>query len=140
MRPDRRYLLCVGASTVALSGLGIVPALARVVEDAVFDITQGAEIKQGGIIMDLPASADDGYAVAVAVEAPQAIDISIIAEANPDPHVVSFHFGRLSGTQRVRTRIRLATSQSVVALARMQDGTFRMASQPIDVLVGGCGV
>lgn len=54
-------------------------------------------------------------------------------------------FGALSAEQQFATRIRLARTQEVTALARMQDGTVRQVSQHVDVdvdvvvVVGGCG-
>ena len=38
-----------------------------------------------------------------------------------------------------KTRIRLAKSQNVIAVAEMADGSFRRASRKIAVTVGGCG-
>ncbi len=65
----------------------------------------------------------------VAVESPMtAADhvkaIAVFNEKNPQPHVALFHLGPRSGRARVATRIRLANSQKLVAIAEMSDGSF----------------
>ena len=140
MIPDRRTLLAAGSSTFVLSCVMGAPGLASLTQRTIDALTQGAPVTEGGVDLILPQTVDDGYAVPVTVDAPGAAALSIIAEANPTPHVVTFTFGVLSATRRAKTRIRLAGPQTVVALARMEDNTFRMAASRIDVLAGGCGV
>jgi sulfur-oxidizing protein SoxY len=35
--------------------------------------------------------------------------------------------------------MRLATTQDVIAIAKMNDGSFFMASRQVKVTIGGCG-
>ena len=66
------------------------------------------------------------------------IRIALFADANPSPGVAVFAFGRLA-TPAASTRIRLAGSQNVVAVAELADGTFRKAARAVAVTAGGCG-
>ena len=63
----------------------------------------------------------------------------LYADGNPLPGVATFRFGPLSASQTASTRIRLAGSQNVVAVAKMADGSFMQASVPVKVTIGGCG-
>jgi sulfur-oxidizing protein SoxY len=73
------------------------------------------------------------------VSAPGAEAILILATGNPTPGVAQFNFGPLAGSQYGSTRIRLAGTQDVVAIARMQDGSFARATRNVKVTIGGCG-
>jgi sulfur-oxidizing protein SoxY len=53
--------------------------------------------------------------------------------------VATFNFGPLAGSQSASTRIRLAGTQEVVAIAKMADGSFVKASSTVKVTIGGCG-
>jgi sulfur-oxidizing protein SoxY len=65
--------------------------------------------------------------------------VHLYADGNPNPDVASFHFTEMSGKADVSTRIRLAKTQNVVAVAEMGDGSFMMAKAEIKVTIGGCG-
>ena len=88
--------------------------------------------------LDVPEIADNGGAVPVRVYAPGARRIALFADGNPRPRVAVFRFGKLVPPD-AKTRIRLAKSQNVIAVAEMADGSFRRASRKIAVTVGGCG-
>ena len=59
---------------------------------------------------------------------PAVESIHVFAEGNPLPNVLQVRFGPRAGRIRVATRIRLATSQTVTAVARLSDGTWRADS------------
>ncbi|MCF2904135.1 thiosulfate oxidation carrier protein SoxY [Octadecabacter sp. CECT 8868] len=101
--------------------------------------TGGAEIGSEGITLVAPEIAENGNTVPVEVNAPGAEAIMILAAGNPTPAVGTFNFGPLAGSQFASTRIRLAGTQDVVAIARMPDGSFVQASQEVKVTIGGCG-
>jgi len=65
--------------------------------------------------------------------------VALFADGNPVPNVATFKFGPLAATRTASTRIRLAGTQNVVALAQMEDGSFQKASANIKVTIGGCG-
>ena len=63
----------------------------------------------------------------------------VLALGNPTPPVATFKFGPLAASHAASTRIRLAGTQEVVAIAKMADGTFVQASSTVKVTIGGCG-
>jgi sulfur-oxidizing protein SoxY len=63
----------------------------------------------------------------------------LLAAGNPVPAVATFNFGPLSAARSGSTRIRLAKSQDVIAVAKMEDGTFQTAQATVKVTIGGCG-
>jgi sulfur-oxidizing protein SoxY len=65
--------------------------------------------------------------------------VAIFAEDNPSPDVVQFHFTALSGSASATTRMRLARTQNVIAVAKMADGSVFMDKKQVKVTIGGCG-
>jgi sulfur-oxidizing protein SoxY len=63
----------------------------------------------------------------------------VVATANPTPGVATFTFGELAGSRSAATRIRLAGTQDVIAIAKMADGSFARTSANVKVTIGGCG-
>lgn len=144
---NRREALSLAGALAFLGTFGLRPALAdaEALEQRLQEFTGGRMPEQGRITLDLPEVAENGNAVSVAftvdgethgedrVEA-----VIVLAEGNPNPDVATFHFTPLSGTASATTRMRLATSQNVVAVARMADGSVWMDRKAIEVAVGGC--
>ncbi|MEL6681235.1 MAG: thiosulfate oxidation carrier protein SoxY [Pseudomonadota bacterium] len=109
------------------------------VDAAIETFTGGADAGSDGITLIAPEIAENGNTVPVEVEAPGAEMIMIFTSANPEPTVAAFTFGPLAGAQLASTRIRLAGTQDVIAMAKMPDGTFLRTSQEVKVTIGGCG-
>ena len=65
--------------------------------------------------------------------------VMLLAEGNPSPDVATFHFTALSGVAAATTRMRLAKTQNVIAVARMKDGSVYMDKKQVKVTIGGCG-
>jgi sulfur-oxidizing protein SoxY len=138
MKISRRDVFWVGLggiATVALSN----PALAATMEELTSAFTGGATVGEGGITLTAPEIAENGNTVPVAVDAPGAVAIMILASGNPEPAVVTFTFGPAAGSQRAATRIRLAKTQDVIAMAKMADGSIVQTQANIKVTIGGCG-
>ncbi len=139
MKLTRRKTLALGSGTIVAAGCVSLPAFASPYGEAIAALTAGAEPREGGIILSLPDVADDGHRVFVEISAPGARSIKLLADDNPAPTVAHFCFGPFSGARKVSTRIRLARTQNVTALAEMEDGTLRIVTRHIEVVVGGCG-
>ena len=135
----RRNILVLGSSVFAAASFAGVPALASKTDDAIAAFTGGVGVIEGGIDLTAPEIAENGNTVPVAVSAPGAVSIMLLATGNPTPAVATFNFGSLAGSRRGSTRIRLAKTQDVVAIAKMEDGTFRRAGATVKVTIGGCG-
>jgi sulfur-oxidizing protein SoxY len=66
-------------------------------------------------------------------------DVLIVADGNPNGGMATFHFSPASGVAEANTRVRLAATQNITAVARMNDGSFFTATRPVKVTIGGCG-
>ena len=108
-------------------------------EAAMKDFTGGAEASEGGVDLTAPEIAENGNTVPVSVSAPGATAIMVLSAGNPNPGVAQFNFGALSGSAEASTRIRLAGTQDLVAVAKMADGSFAMTKRNVKVTIGGCG-
>ena len=138
MMLSRRETLLIGlggAAACALPGL----SLAATEDERIAAFTGGATPGEGGITLTAPEIAENGNTVPVEVDAPGAVAIMLLATGNPEPAVATFTFGPAAGAQRASTRIRLAGTQDVVALARMADGSVTQAKAAVKVTIGGCG-
>jgi sulfur-oxidizing protein SoxY len=144
---NRRQALALGAGAVGAGLFGVPPALAKNdAEDAIGKFTGGKTPAQGKITLDLPEIAENGNTVpmTVSVESPMTeqshvTDVLVVANGNPRSGVVHFHFSPASGVAEANTRIRLATTQDVIAVARTNDGSFYRTSKQVKVTIGGCG-
>jgi sulfur-oxidizing protein SoxY len=141
----RRLLQVSGAAFVSLN---IRPATATPENlAAALKRTFGERrIQPGRIKIDIPQIAENGNVVPITidVESPMASDdyvkrIHLFSEHNPLPDIVEFALGPHNGKARVSTRIRLAKSQNVLAVATLNDDTLWSAHALIEVTVSGCG-
>ena len=143
-RSRREVLRAAGA----LAGCGVVLRLAirpaaatpEMMADAVRGVIGEATVKKGKVKLDLPPLVENGNSVpcTVSVESPMTPTdyvkaIHIFNEKNPQPNVISVRLGPRAGRAAFSTRIRLADSQTVTAIAELSDGTFW--SGDIDVIV-----
>ena len=133
----RNMLITCSASAVAIA-MGSLPSFASVTDEEIAKITGGAEIGEGAITLDAPEIAENGNTVPIGVDAPGAVAVTLFADGNPLPAVATFRFGPLSASRSASTRIRLAKTQNVVAIAEMEDGSFQKASANVKVTIGGC--
>ena len=90
-------------------------------------------------MLTTPEIAENGNTVPISVEGKKATAIKILALGNPAPDVVTFKFGPLSATHTASTRIRLRKTQEVMALAKLEDGSFIQDIKTVKVTIGGCG-
>ena len=146
---SRRRVLRAGAGVAVLAVLSSPEPAGATVEAtrrSIEAFARGREPRSGRIRLSVPEVAENGNSVplSVSVESPMRADdhvesILVVAEHNPDPEVATFHFTPASGRAAVSTRIRLAETQTVTALARMNDGSVFVDRAPVRVTIGGCG-
>lgn len=133
----RRETLALAAGAALLT---VLPFRANAsVDDLINEFTGGADLGEGGLDLTAPEIAENGNTVPIEVSAPGAVAIAVYAAGNPTPPVATFKFGPLAGAQMASTRIRLAGTQDVIAVAQMADGSFVRASKTVKVTIGGCG-
>jgi len=137
MKLSRREALVLAIGSVAAAAIPMSAYAA--VEDAVATFTGGATVGDAGVTITAPEIAENGNTVPVSVTAPGATSILILAAGNPTPGVCQFNFGEGAGSQTAATRIRLASTQDVIAIAKLADGSFARASTEVKVTIGGCG-
>ncbi|MEQ9037747.1 MAG: thiosulfate oxidation carrier protein SoxY [Silicimonas sp.] len=137
MELTRRQTLIVGLGAAAAAALPFRAMAA--IEDDIAAFTGGAAVGEGGITLNAPEIAENGNTVPIEVSAPGAVSIALYAAGNPVPAVATFNFGPLAASQSASTRIRLAKTQDVIAVAKMADGSFVQTSATVKVTIGGCG-
>jgi sulfur-oxidizing protein SoxY len=138
MKFNRREALALGLGGLAVAALPL-PASAKTVDELIAEFTGGAAVGGEGVTITAPEIAENGNTVPVAVDAPGAVSIMLLANGNPTPPVCTFNFGPAAGSRMAATRIRLASTQDVIAVAKMEDGSFVQASANVKVTIGGCG-
>lgn len=141
--PSRRTVLAAGAATLLLAPRARAETDLRA--EAVRAFAGEAEIKAGRVRVDLPPLVENGNAapLAVAVDSPMTEAdfvrrIAVFNEKNPQPNVLTVQLGPRAGRAVVSTRIRLATSQRITAVAEMSDGTFWSGEADVIVTLAAC--
>jgi sulfur-oxidizing protein SoxY len=149
MELNRRHLLGLGAGAVLVSSMA-VPFSALAADskatEAIMAFTGGKTPKEGRVSIDMPEIAENGNTVpvGVSVDSPMTKEnyvksVLLVAAGNPSAGVATFHFSPLSGVAEASSRMRLARTQDVVAVAQMSDGSFFSAQTTVKVTIGGCG-
>ena len=149
--PTRREFLRVAGGVAAGLGLGAVitvtPARATpaAMQEAIRKVVGASNVSPGRVKLEMPPLSENGNTVplTVSVESPMtAADhvkaIHVFTELNPQPDVVSFRLGPRAGRARVTTRIRLATTQTVVAVSELSDGSFWSDTAAVVVTLAAC--
>ena len=137
MEVTRRDTMAIGGAAVIST---LIPSISVAsTNDLIMGITGGADAAASGIDLTAPEIAENGNTVPISVDAPGAVAVTILAAGNPRPGVATFNFGDGAGSQSATTRIRLAGTQDVIAVAKMADGSFAAVSKTVKVTIGGCG-
>jgi sulfur-oxidizing protein SoxY len=149
-RNTRRHFLRVAAGGLAGAiGLAAAPgARATTPEEAreaMRKVTRGAPVRPGRVKLYLPPLIDNGNSVAlsVAVESPMTPAdhvkaIHVFTEKNPLPNVVSVFLGPRAGRAILATRVRIADTQTVTAIAELSDGSFWSDEVKVVVTLSAC--
>lgn len=146
-RLSRRTILCqLGATGLMLAMRPTVTwATREEVQRAIRQRIGERQPQPGGMTLTLPAIAETGNSVplTVAVESPMTPEdhvqrIHVFVEGNPEPVAATYHLGPRTGKAEISTRIRLARSQNVLALAEMSEGSVRSDAVSIVVTLGAC--
>jgi len=138
-------VLAAGAGLVAWVLVRPVAAAPADLAAAIAAFAGGAPVRQGKVTLGVAALVDNGNTVpmTVSVESPMtpADHVSAIAvfnERNPERDVAKFKLTPRAGRASVSTRIRLATSQKLAAVAQMSDGTFWSTTVDVVVVLAAC--
>ena len=112
---------------------------------AIRNVIGEATVRKGRVKLDLPALVESGNVVSmsVSVESPMTPGdyvkaIHVFNERNPQPNVVGVKLGPRAGRPTISTRVRLADSQTVTAIAELSDGSFWSDSMEVIVTLPAC--
>jgi len=147
MRLTRRQV--IGAIVLGLASPLPVRRAAQATSEnaaaAIKAILGDAVLREGKVSLDMPSIAENGNSVplTVSVDSPMTgtdhvRSIHVFAEANPRPNVAHFHLGPRAGRAQVSTRIRLFTSQKIIAIAALSDGSFWSGSTEVVITLAAC--
>jgi len=144
----RRFLLEAAALAGGVGlGLSIRPAAAtpETMQAAIKRVVGEGELRKGKVKLDLPPLVENGNVVSltVSVDSPMTASdyvkaIHVFNERNPQPNVIAAYLGPRAGRARVATRIRLADTQTVTAIAELSDGSFWSDSVQVIVTLAAC--
>ena len=145
----RRRFLVETAALAGAAGLGLdldpADATPASMQAAIRNVTGEAKLNKGRVKIDVPALIENGNAVPLTVscESPMTQEdhvkaIHVFTEKNPQPNVIGVHLGPRAGRASVSTRIRLADTQKIVAVAQMSDGSFWSDEVEVIVTLAAC--
>jgi len=145
----RRGAMVLGASGAVFTFIGRnerASAAAKEAADLIAKFTDGKTAAAGKVLIELPEIAENGNTVplSVSVDAPMDADnyvseVLVVADGNPNPGVATFRFSPLSGKAEASTRIRLATTQNIIVVAKTSKGELLTNQKLVKVTIGGCG-
>jgi sulfur-oxidizing protein SoxY len=140
----RQFLAAAGSVGLALA---VRPAEATPasMKQAIRQIVGEAAVKPGKIKLDLPPLVENGNSVAmsVTVDSPMTAKdhvkaIHVFTEKNPQPNIISVQLGPRAGKAEIQTRVRLADTQSVIAICEMSDDSFWSDTVDVIITLGAC--
>ena len=146
----RRFVLLAASSAAAFGAASLLPvgtanATTEEMEKAIGEVVGDRKLQTGKVKLDLPPIVENGNTVPLSVsvespmtEADHVKTVHIFNEKNPQPNVAVFHFGPRSGRATAATRIRLADTQKVVAIAELSDGSLWSGSMEVIVTLAAC--
>ena len=141
---DRRAFLA-GAALLTVLPLASARATPESMAAAIKEVVGAGTIREGKVKLDLPPLVENGNTVplTVSVESPMTPAdhvkaIHVFNEKNPQPHVFSARLGPQNGKAVITTRIKLADSQKIIAIAETSTGQFFNASADVIVTLAAC--
>ena len=146
----RRQFIGLAGSAAVMGAVPIVTlrraeATPATLAAAIRSVVGTAEVQTGKVKLDVPPLVENGNTVpmTVSVASPMTSDdyvksIHVFNEKNPQPNVGNFYLGQRAGRAQISTRIRLADSQKIVAIARLSDDSFWSATVEVVVTLAAC--
>jgi len=151
LHATRRRFLTDAAALAGGLGLGLSltlrPATATpaTMQAALKKVVGEAPLQKGKVKLDVPPLVENGNVVpvTVSVDSPMTPSdyvkaIHLFNEKNPQPNVIGAHLGPRAGRATTSTRIRLADTQNLTAVAELSDGSFWTDSVQVIVTLAAC--
>ena len=150
--PSRRQILAQSAAVAAaLAAAGLLPARAqsawnkaafdaKAVDDVMKALGAARPVESKDVSLTAPDIAENGAVVPIAASTalPGAKSIAFLIEKNPTTLAAVFDFGDAVETA-VSTRVKMAQTSNVYAVALLADGRALYARKEVKVTLGGCG-
>jgi len=143
---SRRQFSLGAAAAVSLPLHALAQEQPQPWEQAVKSILGEAKPTEAKLTLDMPEIAENGNTVpfSVRIDSPMTEKdhvraIHIISTGNPQPGVATFRLTPQSGRAMVSSRMRLARTQDVIAIAELSDSKFLISKRAVKVTIGGCG-
>jgi sulfur-oxidizing protein SoxY len=149
-KTNRRQFLGLAGGAAVLGAMPIVtlrPAEATpaMLATAIRNVVGAAVVRTGKVKLDVPPLVENGNTVPMTVTVSCAMtqedfvkSIHVFNEKNPQPNIGNFYLGQHAGRAQISTRIRLADSQKIVAIAHLSDGSFWSVSADVVVTLAAC--
>jgi sulfur-oxidizing protein SoxY len=143
----RRAVLAGVAGATAGAALRVRPAAATpdMMKAAIRRVIGEQPVRKGRVTLDIPPLVENGNTIAMSVTVDSPMTgtdyvkaIHVFNEKNPQPDVISVHLGPRAGKAMFSTRIRLADSQNVVAIAELSDGSLWSDTAEVIVTIAAC--
>jgi sulfur-oxidizing protein SoxY len=145
LKITRRETMAGGLAALGASALSAPAVALGQMDTAIRNAFGEATIRKGRVMLELPPLVENGNTVpmTVAVDSPMTKDnyvkaIHVFNDKNPQPNVVSVQLGPRAGKAMIATRIRLAGTQKLMAIAEMSDGTYWADTQEVIVTLAAC--
>jgi sulfur-oxidizing protein SoxY len=146
----RQLLIAAGRGSAIVATVTLFPGQLWAdfpsIDEAIKSVAGDRVPAEGRIELILPQIAENGNTVPIEImvdspmsETDYVKSIHIFADGNPNPSVATYNFTPACGEARCATRIRLAKTQNVIAVAEMSNGELYMAKSEVKVTIGGCG-
>jgi len=140
----REVLKTSGAVALGAALPGQADALGQM-ETAIRRVVGEAEIRKGKVTLDLPPLVENGNTVpmTVSVDSPMTQEnyvkaIHVFNEKNPQANVISVRLSPRAGKAAISTRMRLAGTQKLMAIAELSDGSYWSDTQEVIVTLAAC--
>lgn len=148
MKTQRRTMLAAGgagALAVLMQPWPVRATPSAALQAAIERFTGGVPLQTGRVTLAIDAVVENGNTVpvSVSVQSPMTAEqhvrrIALFTELNPQPEVAVFHLGPASGRAQVGTRLRMASSQHVIAIAQLNDGSCWQQRVAVSVALAAC--
>src|ERR1700742_4967076 len=148
---SRRRFLKVAGSAAAMGALPLavsvrpVEATPETMASAIRAVTGGATVQTGKVKLDIPPLVENGNSVPIMVSVTSPMtdkdyvkSIHVFNEKNPQPNLGNFYLTPRAGRAQVSTRVRLADSQKIVAIAKLSDGSLWSTTADVVGTLAAC--
>lgn len=139
-------------AVMGLGGLvtiGLVPkplsATPEEMRAAIRESFDDTPIQEGKVTLKLPVLSENGNSVPMSIDvdspmtqADHVVTIQVFSEKNPLPNIVKYYLGPRAGKAKISSRIRLADTQTVTAIAQMSDGSLWSGTAKTIVTLAAC--